>query len=179
MTSIFNGYLGWFDGNATDLFPLRPRQEAERIAALAGGPQRLMEALRVALDVGDHQWAAQLCDYLLALDPKSGEVKQLKARALEALGERSVNAPARNYYLTAAQELRATPAPAAAATAAPVAVPAAGAGAGVRHFPLESIAGLRPVNVTAEPACCSHCRHTDDAARRRDRHGRRPSPVRA
>jgi alkyl sulfatase BDS1-like metallo-beta-lactamase superfamily hydrolase len=104
--SIFTGYLGWFDGNATTLFPLSPRQQAERIVTLAGGQQRMTEALRAALSAGDYQWAAQLSDYLLALDPDALDVKGLKAQALEALAERTVNALARNYYLSAAQELQ-------------------------------------------------------------------------
>jgi uncharacterized sulfatase len=105
--SIFAGYLGWFDGNAARLSPLPPREEAARMAALAGGSQRLNEALRAALAGRDYQWAAQLSDYLLTLDPNAADVKRLKAQALEALAEQSVTATARNYYLTAAQELRA------------------------------------------------------------------------
>lgn len=104
--SIFTGYLGWFDGNATTLFPLGLRQEAERMATLAGGRDRLREAVHTALSAGDYQWAAQLSDYVLALDPDARDVKRLKAQALEALAERTVNAPARNYYFTAAQQLR-------------------------------------------------------------------------
>jgi alkyl sulfatase BDS1-like metallo-beta-lactamase superfamily hydrolase len=104
--SIFSGYLGWFDGNATNLFPLSPREEAERVAALAGGRERLLEAARAAISSSDYQWAANLADYVLVLNPDSREVKRLKAQALEALAERTVSAPARNYYLTVAQELR-------------------------------------------------------------------------
>ena len=29
--TVFNGYLGWFDGNATNLFRLPPKAEAERM----------------------------------------------------------------------------------------------------------------------------------------------------
>jgi uncharacterized sulfatase len=105
--AIFTGYLGWFDGNATNLFPLRPREEAARIASLAGGRERLAEALRTAIGARDYQWAAQLSDYLLTLDSEAVEVRRLKAQALEALAEQSVTATARNYYLSAAQELRA------------------------------------------------------------------------
>jgi alkyl sulfatase BDS1-like metallo-beta-lactamase superfamily hydrolase len=104
--SIFSAYLGWFDGNAANLFPLSPRNEAERVAALAGGQDRLVEAVHTALSSGDYQWAAQLTDYLLALDPHALETKKLKADALEALAERTVSATARNYYLTVARELR-------------------------------------------------------------------------
>jgi uncharacterized sulfatase len=106
--SIFSGYLGWFDGNPTNLFPLRPREEAERIAQLAGGPERLLERARDALANGDAQWTAQLCDYLLALGFMTNDVRRLKADALDALAPHHVNALARNYYQTVADELRAS-----------------------------------------------------------------------
>lgn len=104
--AIFTGYLGWFDGNATSLFPLSPNEEAMRIAKLAGGKDALLVQAREALSSGDYQWAAQLTDHLLALDKTSVEPKRIKADALEALGERLMTATGRNYYLTFAQELR-------------------------------------------------------------------------
>jgi alkyl sulfatase BDS1-like metallo-beta-lactamase superfamily hydrolase len=105
--SIFSGYLGWFDGNATTLFPLSSREKARRIATLAGGSSRILDAARAAVSAGDFQWAAELTDHLLALDPGAADVKALKAQALEALAANMVTATARNYYLSAAQELRA------------------------------------------------------------------------
>jgi uncharacterized sulfatase len=103
---IFNAHLGWFDGNPTNLFPLNPQEEAERMAELAGGQDALFAKARQALAVRDHQWAAQLCDYLIALDPTAREPKLIKAEALEALAEQRLTATGRNYYLTVAQELR-------------------------------------------------------------------------
>lgn len=55
---------------------------------------------------GDHQWTAQLCDHLLALDPDAKEPMLLKADALEAAAENVLSGIGRNYYLTIAQELR-------------------------------------------------------------------------
>ena len=107
--SVFTGYLGWFDGNPTNLFRLPPREEAERFAELAGGAENLRTAAREALDGGDGadaQWAAQLADRLLALDPDDAAVKTLKADALTELARRSMTATARNYYLTVARGLR-------------------------------------------------------------------------
>ena len=52
------------------------------------------------------KWAAQQADYLIALDPSANEPKQIKADALTMLANDSVNALARNYYLTVARELR-------------------------------------------------------------------------
>ncbi|NQT85582.1 alkyl/aryl-sulfatase, partial [bacterium] len=105
--SIFAGHLGWFDGNPTNLFPLSPREEAERVAKLAGGADVLLDRARRALVAGDSQWAAQLCDHLIALDPRAPEPKRIKADALTALAENLLTATGRNYYLTVARELRA------------------------------------------------------------------------
>lgn len=105
--AIFNGYLGWFDGNPSNLFPLSPRQEGRRIAQLAGGYEALLEQARSALRDGDAQWAAQLCDYLIALEPDAVESKLLKAEALENLAQALLTATGRNYYLSVAQQLRA------------------------------------------------------------------------
>ncbi len=77
------------------------------MAELAGGVEQLGDRAREALKTGDAQWCAQLCDHLIALDPKSKVPKLLKADALEVLAEHLVTATGRNYYLTAAQQLRA------------------------------------------------------------------------
>jgi alkyl sulfatase BDS1-like metallo-beta-lactamase superfamily hydrolase len=106
--SIFNGYLGWFDGNPTNLFRLAPKAEAERIARLAGGGDKLITAAKAALESDDPQWAAQLADYLITLEPEAERPKQIKAEALTMLASKQVNALARNYYLTVARELLTT-----------------------------------------------------------------------
>lgn len=104
--AIFTAHLGWFDGNPSNLFPLNPREEAERVAKLAGGEKALLEAAKQAMAENDPQWTAQLCDHLLALDPNAKESMLLKADALEAIAITVLSAIGRNYYLTVAQELR-------------------------------------------------------------------------
>jgi alkyl sulfatase BDS1-like metallo-beta-lactamase superfamily hydrolase len=104
--SIFNGHLGWFDGNPSNLFPLSPKEEARRVAALAGGEDVLLARARAALKKEDFQWVAQLCDHLLALDPSAKEPTLIKADALEAIAQNVLSGIGRNYYLTVAQELR-------------------------------------------------------------------------
>ncbi len=103
--AIFDGYLGWFGGNATDLFPLSPDERAKRFVGLAGSEQRLVEHAKQALAKKDYQWALELCDQLLRINPESKAVRQLKAEALRSLGSRQIAATARNYYLTQAQEV--------------------------------------------------------------------------
>lgn len=93
------------------MFPLPPKAEAERVAKLAGGTDKLLASAREALAADDDQWAAQLADYLLAINAADKDAKQIKADALTKLASNMVNATARNYYLTVARELRETTKP--------------------------------------------------------------------
>ena len=104
--AIFSGYLGWFDGNATNLFPLSDAQEAQRIVKLAGSEDALADLIVGAINEKDYQWAAVLCDYLLAVDPKNKTAMLRKADALTALAQDKLTTTARNYYLSSAIELR-------------------------------------------------------------------------
>jgi uncharacterized sulfatase len=103
---IFNAHLGWFDGNPSNLFPLNPREEALRLAKLAGGKEALLKRAEDAVKSGDYQWAAQLCDHLIALEPHATTPRLIKADALEAVAVNVLSGIGRNYYLTVAQELR-------------------------------------------------------------------------
>jgi len=104
--NIHNGYLGWFDGSAVNLGRLTPKLEAEKMAKLAGGKDRLLANARQALADKDFQWAAQLADHLVTLSPSDSAAKLLQADALHELGLRQHNALARNYYLSRALQLR-------------------------------------------------------------------------
>jgi alkyl sulfatase BDS1-like metallo-beta-lactamase superfamily hydrolase len=102
--AIFDGYLGWFGGNATDLFPLPPQERAERFVELAGGKEVLLRNIREAFERENYQWALELADQLIVLNRDLQEARQLKAEALTALAQKQLSAPARNYYLTQALE---------------------------------------------------------------------------
>ena len=104
--AIFTGYLGWFDGNPTNMFPLPAREEAAEMAALAGGSDALLQRAEQAISDGKQQWAMQLADHLLALDEHSERATEIKISAMSELAEHQVNATARNYYLSYASELR-------------------------------------------------------------------------
>jgi alkyl sulfatase BDS1-like metallo-beta-lactamase superfamily hydrolase len=103
--AIYADSVGWFDGNATNLFPLPEKDRAARIIGLSGGAAQVLSRARDALAAGDFQWAAELADYVLAVDSGNVEAKRSKAQALTELGERQLNATARNYYLSSAQYL--------------------------------------------------------------------------
>jgi alkyl sulfatase BDS1-like metallo-beta-lactamase superfamily hydrolase len=102
---IYADQVGWFDGNPTKLVPLPEKDRATRLVALIGGADRVLERGRTALAAGEFTWAAELADYVLVNDTAHAGARRLKARALTELGERQINASARNYYLTSAQYL--------------------------------------------------------------------------
>lgn len=103
---IFEGNVGWFDGNPTNLQPLGPRLEAERMAQLAGGVDALARQLDAAVAAADWQWALQLSDYVLRLLPDDAGARAARVRALTARGEAEANPNARHYYLMSAIELQ-------------------------------------------------------------------------
>ena len=104
--AIYTFHLGWFDGNATSLFPLSNADRATRVLELAGGTGPLLAEGREALDQEDYQWAAELADYVLLVQPDDRDALLLKADALELLGEQQISANARNWYLTSVRWLR-------------------------------------------------------------------------
>lgn len=103
--SIFTGLAGWFDGNPTNLFPLPPRDYAEKVVSLAGGIDVLMQRIHEAFDRGEFQWVLHLVDIAENLEQKL-EITELKWKTLKELGERQLNATSRNYFLTASQKTR-------------------------------------------------------------------------
>tara|TARA_R110001599_G_scaffold353796_1_gene597974 strand:+ start:320 stop:1744 length:1425 start_codon:yes stop_codon:yes gene_type:complete len=103
--SIFLHYVGWFDGNPTNLNPLSASKEANNIIALAGGADKFFEQLNQALEEGNNQWGLQLSDYLLETGYEKPKVTEIKIKLLRALAAKQVNAPARNYYLSYSYEL--------------------------------------------------------------------------
>lgn len=103
---IYDGYLGWFDGNPTSLGRLHPEDRAARLIPLMGGREIILEQIDEAIKAEQMQWAAELSDILLAVDPNDKKAKEAKAKALWWLGSREINLNARNYLMTSALELR-------------------------------------------------------------------------
>jgi alkyl sulfatase BDS1-like metallo-beta-lactamase superfamily hydrolase len=102
---IYADRVGWFDGNATNLFPLPQKDRAAKLVGLMGGADKVLALGRDAMAASDFTWAAELADYVLAIDSANTGAKRIKAQALIELGERQINATARNYYLSSAMFL--------------------------------------------------------------------------
>ncbi|WXL24554.1 alkyl sulfatase dimerization domain-containing protein [Ectopseudomonas mendocina] len=102
---IYNGYLGWFQGDPVALNPLPPKDKAERLTELMGGREKVMLAAGQSYLKGDYQWAAELASYLIQIDPQDAMARDIKARSFRKLGYASMNINWRNWYLMSAMEL--------------------------------------------------------------------------
>ena len=103
--AIFTAYLGWFDGNPTNLHPLSEKERAGKTISLMGGPQAVEKAIEEAMRDGEYQWCLELCDLLTADGKETDGVRGRKAEALRKRAEEETSANGRHYYLAIAREL--------------------------------------------------------------------------
>ncbi|HEY4308599.1 MAG TPA: alkyl sulfatase dimerization domain-containing protein [Pirellulales bacterium] len=104
--STYVFYLGWFDGNPATLHPLPPVEGSKKYVEYMGGADAVLAKAREAFDNGDYRWVAEVVNHVVFADPKNRAAKELQANALEQLGYQAESGPCRNFYLSAAKELR-------------------------------------------------------------------------
>ena len=71
-----------------------------------GGADALLAKARQSYAEGNYRWVAQVVNHLVFADPENEAARSLQADALEQLGYQSESGPWRNFYLSAAKELR-------------------------------------------------------------------------
>ncbi|WP_432753098.1 alkyl/aryl-sulfatase [Streptomyces sp. JL2001] len=104
--AVYQRYLGWFDGNVAHLWEHPPVELARRYVDVAGGPDEVLAKARRYDEEGDPRFAATLLNHLVFAQPENTAAKEALAGVYDRLGHGAENGPWRNFYLTAAQELR-------------------------------------------------------------------------
>lgn len=105
---IYNGTVGWFDGDVYEINPLSLREEASRTVEMMGGPVAVRRAAALAAKKGglaNWRWSLKLTSLLLRLDPRDAEARKVRATSARALGQRTSSANARGFYITEALQL--------------------------------------------------------------------------
>lgn len=112
--SIYTAYLGWFDGNPANLFPVSDNEFAAEILNLTG-KDKLTKAVYDKFSHGEYQLAVQLAELVIdactdcnCKEITSEDIKQLKkvkAEAFIKMGEAQTSLNGRHYYLTCANEI--------------------------------------------------------------------------
>jgi alkyl sulfatase BDS1-like metallo-beta-lactamase superfamily hydrolase len=102
---IYEGYVGWFDGNVATMFG-SPRQAYGEIVELAGGPTAVsMRA--AALASKDPVRALYLTDMALAVDPAHRASLEARLQALRVLDARSTNSNERGWLAAGIRDVEA------------------------------------------------------------------------
>lgn len=107
--AVYDRYMGWFDGNPSNLHPLPPHQSAPLYVAAMGGAPAVLELAKKAADEGQYRWAAELLHKAVFTHPQDTDARHLLADVLEQLGYQAEAATWRNFYLMGAYELRYAP----------------------------------------------------------------------
>jgi len=106
--ATYQRYLGFYDANPINLKRLPPEEFAKNITEYMGGADAALKKLSKDYDAGQYELVASIAHYLVFADPTNMEAREMEAAALEQLGYQAESGPARNAYLTGAQELRST-----------------------------------------------------------------------
>jgi len=105
---VYNGELGWFEGDPTFLAPTKTIRASQLTVNMMGGRDAVYSAAVDAAEQGDQQWAAELLTHLVRINHDDWDARNLKAEALRQIGYAHTNNNWRNWYLTSAAELDGT-----------------------------------------------------------------------
>ena len=104
--AVYQKYLGFFDGNPSNLNPLPPSEAGEAYVEYMGGAAALLERAQRDYDLGKYRWVSQVLTHLVFSEPENFGARQLLASTYEQLAYQAESGPWRNFYLSGALELR-------------------------------------------------------------------------
>ena len=102
---IYAGLRGWFDGEESKLFPLQPHERFEKLIAGFGGRGEVVKQASAAFDADDVRWGMELATWLARSTEATTADKELLARGLRLIAERTPAANIRNWAITRARHL--------------------------------------------------------------------------
>jgi alkyl sulfatase BDS1-like metallo-beta-lactamase superfamily hydrolase len=107
--AVYQKYIGWYDGNPSNLNPRPPTEAGKKFVEYMGGAAAAIARARGDFQQGNYRWVAQVMNQVIFADPGNKDARSLAADALEQLGYLAESATWRNAYLLGAQELRSGP----------------------------------------------------------------------
>jgi alkyl sulfatase BDS1-like metallo-beta-lactamase superfamily hydrolase len=104
--AIVQRFLGYWDGNPTNLIPLSPEESAPLYIEMMGGSKKIIAKGKELIRDGKYKLATEILNRLVQGEPDNQEGKDLLADAFEQIGYQQENPGIRNSFLAAAYELR-------------------------------------------------------------------------
>ncbi|MGV0741201.1 alkyl/aryl-sulfatase [Mycolicibacterium sp. XJ870] len=104
--AVYQRYMGWYDGNPSDLDDLPPTEAAKKYVEYMGGEEAILEKAKNDYDNGNYRWTAMVLKQVVFANPDSVHGKNLLADSYEQMGYQAESGPWRSVYLQGAYELR-------------------------------------------------------------------------
>lgn len=104
--AVYQRYMGWYDGNPSDLDDLPPADAATKYVEYMGGEEAILEKAQNDFDNGNYRWTAMVLKQVVFANPDSVHGKNLLADSYEQMGYQAESGPWRSVYLQGAYELR-------------------------------------------------------------------------
>lgn len=103
---IYEGYVGWFDGNPSAMYG-SPKEAFTDVVQLAGGADAVARRATEAIGSGDAVRALFLTDIALAADPGNRASLEARLRALQRLDAASTNSNERGWLAAGIRDVQA------------------------------------------------------------------------
>lgn len=103
---VINRFLGFFDGNPTNLIPLSPKDSAPLYVEMMGGSAKILAKGKELMAQGKYLHATEILNRLVFAEPNNQEARRMLADAFEQLGYSAESSSIRNTFLQGAFELR-------------------------------------------------------------------------
>ena len=104
--AVYCKYLGFYNGNPTELNALTETEEAELFVEYVGSVEQVLHLAEQDYAAGNYRRAAKAASYAVFAEPSNQRARLLNADALEQLAYQSESGIWRNAYLNGAFELR-------------------------------------------------------------------------
>lgn len=104
--AVYQRYMGWYDGNPSDLDDLPPQEAAKKYVEYMGGEDAILQKAKKDFDEGNYRWTAMVLKHVVFANPDSVNGKNLLADSYEQMGYQAESGPWRSVYLQGAYELR-------------------------------------------------------------------------
>lgn len=104
---IYEGYMGWFDGNPANMYPTPVGAVYPDLVALGGGADKVAELSQHYLSDGDAVRAIHVADIVLKAEPDNVAALQARLAALEKLLAESRNSNEAGWLRSGINEARA------------------------------------------------------------------------
>lgn len=104
--AVYQRYMGWYDGNPSDLNDLPPEPAAKKYVEYMGGEYAVLKRAQADFDKGEYRFVATALKHVVFANPNNKAAKALLADTYEQLGYQAESGPWRGVYLQGAYELR-------------------------------------------------------------------------